>query len=166
MDYKLVEVKGNKEKLGLFFIKSNGKRADVILTIEDLMKLSSFLCKSLGTMTADDYQRKAKSFCTEESFSYAYLGEGIVSELGEFKDKIGKMVRKKVLPIHIEREDVLNLPEETRNELKKELGDLQWFVALTAEWFGWNLQDVMCSNIYKLADRKERNVIVGEGDNR
>jgi hypothetical protein len=39
-------------------------------------------------------------------------------------------------------------------------------VAGICEGFGWELADVMQDNLDKLADRKKRGVIIGEGDNR
>ena len=48
----------------------------------------------------------------------------------------------------------------------KELGDVCWAVAGIAEEFDWELGDVMQGNIDKLADRRNRGVIEGKGDNR
>jgi len=56
--------------------------------------------------------------------------------------------------------------DEYREELKKELGDVMWMVAAIATLEELDLSDIMKSNIDKLADRLDRGVIVGEGDNR
>jgi NTP pyrophosphatase (non-canonical NTP hydrolase) len=50
--------------------------------------------------------------------------------------------------------------------LKKELGDILWFVAGIARNYYWNLEDIAQMNLNKLEDRKNRNVIQGSGDNR
>jgi hypothetical protein len=50
--------------------------------------------------------------------------------------------------------------------LKKELGDILWFIAGLASNYGWNLEDIAQMNLNKLEDRKNRNVIQGSGDNR
>ena len=49
---------------------------------------------------------------------------------------------------------------------KHELGDILWFAAGIAEVMGWILEEVAQENIDKLASRKERGVIDGNGDNR
>lgn len=48
----------------------------------------------------------------------------------------------------------------------KELGDVLWYVARIADLCGFRLSEVMSANIKKLADRKERGVIHGYGDER
>lgn len=154
------------DKTDIVFIRKDGKEANVGLTFEELIELWKQINVKLGKLTANEYQAKAKSTCLENSYSYSYLGNGLVEELGEFTGKIAKMVRKGVLPINFTQEDVKNLPEESMNELKKELGDIQWFVAVMADWFGWTLQSVQNQNIEKLADRVKRDKIDGEGDNR
>lgn len=55
---------------------------------------------------------------------------------------------------------------ELTEGMKKELGDVLWFVAHFAQRFGWSLDEVAQLNLDKLADRAKRNVIIGDGDNR
>jgi NTP pyrophosphatase (non-canonical NTP hydrolase) len=50
--------------------------------------------------------------------------------------------------------------------LKKELGDVLWFIAELSTHLGFTLQDVAELNLQKLADRQQRNALKGEGDNR
>jgi NTP pyrophosphatase (non-canonical NTP hydrolase) len=50
--------------------------------------------------------------------------------------------------------------------LQKELGDVMWMVAEICSVYGFALEEILENNIAKLEDRKNRNVIVGEGDNR
>jgi NTP pyrophosphatase (non-canonical NTP hydrolase) len=45
-----------------------------------------------------------------------------------------------------------------------ELGDVLWQLARAAKELNMTLEDVAVMNIQKLTDRKERNVIKGNGD--
>ena len=55
---------------------------------------------------------------------------------------------------------------EDREEIKKELGDVLWYVSAVAFDFSISLGEVAKTNIAKLASRKERGVLQGSGDNR
>ena len=50
--------------------------------------------------------------------------------------------------------------------MKKELGDVLWYVSQAAYELGYTLQDIAQENIFKLADRAQRKVLNGEGDER
>jgi len=50
------------------------------------------------------------------------------------------------------------------NKLHYELGDVLWNIAAICNDNGWTLEEVMKSNIEKLAGRHLRNTILGEGD--
>lgn len=52
------------------------------------------------------------------------------------------------------------------NSVKKELGDVLWFVAAICDDMGFSLSEVAELNVSKLADRDSRGVIDGKGDNR
>lgn len=53
-----------------------------------------------------------------------------------------------------------------RDSLKKELGDVLWFVAVLAEFYNMDMQDVAIANINKLRSRQERGKLQGSGDER
>jgi NTP pyrophosphatase (non-canonical NTP hydrolase) len=53
-----------------------------------------------------------------------------------------------------------------RDNLKKELGDVLWFVAVLAEHHGMDMQDVAVANINKLRSRQQRGTLQGSGDDR
>ena len=50
-------------------------------------------------------------------------------------------------------------------ELKKEAGDILWQLAGLCSVHGWTLEEVAQQNLDKLADRKQRDKIDGDGDN-
>ena len=122
-------------------------------------------------MTAEEYQKKAHSFSDyakpvfyEEtgnqvitnSVDYAYPALALAEEAGEVAGKFAKAIR----------DDNCSLSTERKIEIKKELGDVMWFVAELATLLGFTLEEVMQGNIDKLESRKQRGVIHGSGDNR
>jgi len=87
------------------------------------------------------------------STSYAGLGLG---ETGEVQGKLKKIIR--------DSGGVID--DDVRQKIAGELGDCLWYVAATAEEFDLSLGDIAQANLDKLADRRERGVIQGSGDNR
>lgn len=113
-------------------------------------------------MTFDEYQKQA---LTTAHTDPAYLGTlmektiwvmGIAGEAGEVVEKWKKIVAYKEGAI----------PAEVREDLKKELGDVVWYIAVFADSLGLSFEEVMQLNVKKLTDRKARDVIKGAGDNR
>ena len=51
-------------------------------------------------------------------------------------------------------------------ELQKEAGDVLWQLSGLCSVMGWELEDIARQNLQKLADRRQRHVIDGSGDNR
>jgi NTP pyrophosphatase (non-canonical NTP hydrolase) len=82
-----------------------------------------------------------------------YLFLGLAGEAGELLSLRAKAIRD-------------GKPFEYDQNIKKELGDVLWFVAMLAADHGFTLADVANTNIYKLQSRKERNQLQGSGDNR
>lgn len=81
---------------------------------------------------------------------------GLTGETGEVAEKIKKLFRN----------DKGALTDETREELKRELGDVLWYISQLARLLDISLDDVAAANIEKLADRNKRGVIKSSGDNR
>lgn len=110
-------------------------------------------------MTFDDYQKQA---LTTADNSYDPLmaktiwAMGIAGEAGEVLEKW-----KKIVAYQDGKFTETNLVE-----LKKELGDVMWYIAVFASSLGLSLEDIIQLNVAKLQDRKKRNVFRGEGDNR
>lgn len=55
---------------------------------------------------------------------------------------------------------------ERKEVIKKELGDVCWFISEIATLLDLDLESIMQGNLDKLRSRKERGVIHGSGDNR
>ena len=84
----------------------------------------------------------------------------LAEEAGEVAGKYAKFVRK--------HQDA-HSPEEYGalvDAVILELGDVLYNVSEIARQLGVPLQVILDHNVQKLTDRKARNVIVGEGDNR
>lgn len=81
---------------------------------------------------------------------------GLVGETGEIAEKAKKVVR----------DHDSDFSQWDREDLAKELGDTLWYVAVLADHFELPLADAAELNIKKLADRQQRDVVSGRGDNR
>ncbi len=64
------------------------------------------------------------------------------------------------------RDDNGIITDEKKEALKKELGDLVWYIAALAIELNLSFNDIAQANIDKLLSRKERGVITGSGDDR
>lgn len=109
-------------------------------------------------MNFNDYQQQAlKTFLLKDHPQTAlYLGLGVGDEAGEVQGKIKKALR----------DDNGEFTPERIAEIKKELGDVLWYVANLAQHFNIPLEEVAKLNIEKLSSRAERNMLTGDGDNR
>lgn len=109
-------------------------------------------------MDFKEYQEKSRKTAIYpkigESFVYPALGLG--DETGEVLGKIKKIFRDKNGM----------LSDEDRKEIKKELGDVLWYLAQLSTELELSLDDIARANIEKLYSRMERGVIGGSGDNR
>jgi NTP pyrophosphatase (non-canonical NTP hydrolase) len=88
--------------------------------------------------------------------NFTYPALGLCGEAGEVAEKCKKIIRDQesnIYPFNIE-------------DIKKELGDTLWYLAVLADEFNIELEDVAKTNIEKLSSRQKRNKIKGEGDNR
>ncbi len=110
-------------------------------------------------MTFDEYQKKALTTAIihpDPLMDKTIWAMGISGEAGEVLEKWKKIVAYK--EGRVSAEDL--------GELKKELGDVVWYVAVMADSLGLSFDEVMQLNVKKLQDRKKRGTQKGEGDNR
>jgi NTP pyrophosphatase (non-canonical NTP hydrolase) len=106
-------------------------------------------------MNFDEYQEQAMTTRTPTANS-AYALLGLSGEVGEVHSLFAKQIRDE----HLDDDDEFLL------QMKKELGDVLWFIAAIAKDFDINLSDIAKTNIEKLKKRKESGTIQGSGDNR
>jgi len=106
-----------------------------------------------------------------------YCALKLAGEAGEVSEKVGKAIRDDGMVAHTGGTMAglrqlnwqfasIGLHPERRDDLKKELGDVLWYVASAARELGFDLSDVAQANLDKLAGRKERGTLQGSGDNR
>lgn len=110
-------------------------------------------------MTFDEYQKQALTTAVahpDPLMDKTIWAMGIAGEAGEVLEKWKKIVAYK---------DGQILPEDVA-ELKKELGDVVWYIAVLADSLGLSFEAVMQLNVDKLKSRKARGTIKGHGDNR
>ncbi len=115
-------------------------------------------------MGFDEYQNKAAKYdlfsdstvdgLASPAFSEKVLG--LVGEAGETADKVKKIIRDK--------EGAAS--DEDVDAIKKELGDVLWYVSNVSRYLGLSLSDVAETNIDKLESRYQRNKLHGAGDER
>lgn len=124
-------------------------------------------------MTLNEYQEKAMSTCMDSCYNFSYMMLNLVGEVGELSSKVAKMIRKGKFDIGVKSNLRVNIKamgkddfETFNNELKLEAGDIAWQLAGLCKVFGWSLEDVCQANLDKLASRKARGVIDGNGDER
>lgn len=107
----------------------------------------------------DEYQAQALSTAlpaaleSEGRRGLVYCALKMNGEAGEIAEKIAKSVFRGDGPLN-------------EADLAKELGDVLWYVAVAAHNIGYSLNVIAQMNADKLADRKERGVLQGSGDDR
>lgn len=109
--------------------------------------------------------------CLPKSENFSYMMLNLAAEVGEIAGKVGKMIRKG--QARIDDNDITMYhgsdPEVDRQrelDLQKEAGDVLWQISGLCSVMGWSLDDIARQNLQKLADRQQRHVIDGSGDNR
>jgi len=110
-------------------------------------------------MTFDEYQKQALTTAVHHpnpEMDKTIFALGVAGEAGEVVEKWKKIIAY--------REG--KITDEDVAELAKELGDVVWYIAVFAHELGLSFDDIMQRNVDKLASRKDRNVIKGQGDNR
>lgn len=108
-------------------------------------------------MTFAEYQEAAlRTANLKKKNELFHLVLGLMGESGEIAEKIKKVVRDKGS----------DESQIDRADIKKELGDVLWYIASLSAYLGVKLEDVADFNIKKLASRKERGTLSGSGDNR
>ena len=113
-------------------------------------------------MELNEYQKQAMTTRMRSCDNFSYMMLNLVGEVGEFASKVAKQIRKEEASINgNELWTTMNT-----ESLMLEAGDILWQLAGVCDAFGWSLEEVAQANLDKLASRKERGVIDGNGDYR
>lgn len=117
-------------------------------------------------MELNEYQKQAMTTCmsTSENFSYMFLN--LIGEVGELASKVAKYIRKDKAIVITNKLVLTDVSDKEKEDLQKELGDILWQLSGVCSIFGWSFDHIAQQNLDKLASRKERHVIDGNGDNR
>lgn len=112
-------------------------------------------------LTFDEYQEMAGTTAiypesgSGSVLALAYVGLGL-GESGEVQNQIKKALR----------DDNGAITPKRKANIIKEISDLLWYCARIATELDCTLGDIAQGNLDKLADRKDRGVLQGSGDNR
>lgn len=107
-------------------------------------------------MDLNEYQKVAMTTAIyPRQHCIVYPALGLAGEAGEVANKIKKVLRANEF-----------FTTGRREEIMAELGDVLWYAAALANDLGFTLDEVASHNLNKLADRKARELIHGNGDNR
>ena len=93
-------------------------------------------------MTINEYQKLAMKTLNPQLSEKDVLINGVMGLCGESGEAID-IVKKWLAQGH----------ELDKDKLKKELGDICWYLAETATALGCDLEDIMAANIEKLKNR-------------
>ena len=109
-------------------------------------------------MDFNTYQKNARLTAQYPNLgaNYIYPTLGIVGEAGEVAEKVKKVIRDK--------NGIFD--DESKKGLKKELGDVLWYVSNLCTEFSFSLDDIALQNLEKLKLRVAKGKISGSGDDR
>lgn len=114
-------------------------------------------------MQLNDYQAEAAltaiypdSHDTSSILGLSYTVMGLAGEAGEIANKTKKILR--------DNDGVIT--GITQTQIASELGDVLWYVAMTANQLGYPLEVIATWNLNKLAGRADNGTLQGSGDNR
>ena len=123
----------------------------------DLVAQSNESNKYKKVSDLDMYQKVALTtaiYPREQAIIYPTLG--LTGEAGEVANKVKKIIR----------DGSDSKDEGLVSEIKSEIGDCLWYIAVLASDFNIKLSAIASTNLEKLANRKKNNTIHGSGDAR
>ena len=106
-------------------------------------------------LTFLDYQEAADAlaFYPDRGQNLTYPVLGLAGEAGEVCEKLKKAIR--------DSKGAIDLAE-----MKKELGDVLWYINAVSYELGLTLEEIAEANLLKLQSRRARGTQSGSGDNR
>jgi NTP pyrophosphatase (non-canonical NTP hydrolase) len=130
------------------------------------------------------FEEYSKALTAARTKGYPLCGQNMVypalkcaGEAGELADKIGKHWRNES-KLYIEngykgepKAEVFcmsadSMRERFKLEVKKEMGDILWYLWAMCEEMGTTLDEIARINVEKVSDRAKRGVVCSTGDNR
>ena len=109
-------------------------------------------------MDLQTYQNKARVTAQYPNLgsNYIYPTLGLVGEAGEVAEKVKKVIRDK--------KGIFD--DNSKDAIKKEIGDVLWYLSNLCTEFNFSLDDVAMNNLNKLKIRASKGRISGSGDDR
>ena len=109
-------------------------------------------------MNFDEYQKKSAKTAIYPKIGHrvVYPTLGLAGEAAEIANKVKK----------IWRDDDGKITDDKVKQLKKELGDVLWYVSQVATELELNLGEIAKLNIDRLQSRQKRGTLTGDGDDR
>jgi len=116
-----------------------------------------WLEKKYNTMTFNEYQKTAITTAVyPPQHRILYPALGLSGEAGEVANKVKKIVR----------DGTGSMPDDWKEQIGSEIGDVLWYCATLANDLGLSLSSIAEQNQKKLQRRKEKGTIHGSGDSR
>lgn len=111
----------------------------------------------LNFMNVKEYQNIiAETAVFPKDIGLTYCTLGLVGEAGEVAEKVKKLFR----------DEEGKISPEFRYGVKKELGDVMWYITALSNELGFTLEEVMEANYTKLMLRRQTDTLHGNGDDR
>jgi NTP pyrophosphatase (non-canonical NTP hydrolase) len=109
-------------------------------------------------MELHDYQKRSRvtALYPDAGANFIYPTLGLVGEAGEVAEKVKKILR----------DDAGEVSDEKRAAIKKELGDVLWYLTQVATELDLSLDEIAEANLEKLLKRKAEGKLGGSGDDR
>ena len=116
-----------------------------------------FLKEKYSMSDFNAYQRNAsRTAIYPDEHRILYPALGLAGEAGEVANKVKKLIR----------DGIENKPEDWREQIASEIGDVLWYCAQLATDLNLTLGMIAAQNEVKLSARKDAGVLGGSGDKR
>ena len=120
-------------------------------------EVEQFLKEKYNMSDFNAYQRSAsKTAIYPDEHRILYPALGLAGEAGEVANKVKKLIR----------DGPEGRPEDWREQIASEIGDVLWYCAALATDLNLTLGMIASQNEKKLSARKHAGTIGGSGDNR
>lgn len=102
------------------------------------------------------YPSKIPDHVTEDFVGLMYVMLKLPGECAEMSEHIGKAMR----------DDNFILTDERKAKIRKEVGDVFWYLIRACTHLGFDPNEILVENVSKLDSRLVRGTIGGSGDDR